>query len=678
MYVAAILVSAMVLSVGETSLCRAGAEAWRPRARPQRSTWCTEHVQIPARTGAQPGPFDLIDHPYLREILDAVDDPEVRKIVFLGATQLGKTELVKAILLSQGEVARAPMMFAGPDQMYVREQRDAVYHQAEQMPLLAPRIPPPRLRNDRFIDLERCLIYLAWSGSRQRLSGRSCKLVLCSEVDRWRNPPSMADERTKAFPDNSCVVYEGTPVDASPYLEDEYQQTDRRTFEVPCPKCGHWQGLRFFPHRSGAYAGCGGVAGLQPKAGGWLTPDEARKAAYYLCEKGCRIAEVDRMTMIRKGIWVPEGCAVSKAGKITGTPANPCRRRGYRVNSLYSKTITFGAAAERYLLARDNSEKLKRFFNDWLGMRFLPRGTTPRWKDLGARLAGAHLRGTVPRGAYFLTATADVQERGVYWVVRAWGDGKTSWLVDFGYCPKRTLARLSPAEDPSALADEELAGDLAQLDAAILRKRWNVDGENPRGFSQLAVRVLGIDRGYRPTDVVSFLRAHPGTRVIAVFGDPKITPGSLFRPMKTERSAKDGKPVDEDPRTWGIDTSAYKSEIADRWQADRTRAGAWWLPADILSTPGGEDYLRQITAETKRLDEVKGRKVVRWSLISHEMPNHWGDCETYNACLADMVTGNEWDASQWPDPARRPRPAAEDAPDPGLHAREDDPDFSAR
>lgn len=620
----------------------AGAEAWRPAPPVVRSQWCAENLRLPAETAAEPGSFDLDDHRYLVEILDAVDDPEVRKIVVVGATQIGKTELDRAIIASQGEVGRAPMMFAGPDRAYVVEQRDAVYARADLSPALAGRVPPKRFRNDRHIDLERCLVYLAWSGSSQRLSGRACKIVLISEADRWRRPIALAEERTKAFQDSSLVFVEGSPLGASPCLEAEYQATDRRTYRVPCPRCGQFQELRFFPFRHGPHSGRGGVAGLQDAQGQWLSPEEARQSAYYLCIKGCKIPADEQREMVRRGVWAPEGCGVNRSGKVTGKPmAEGCeRRRGYRLNSLLQQP--FGRVAEQYLLKRDTTEGLGGFFNDWLGLGFTPRGKTPRWRDLGERLAGTYPRGVVPRGAYFLTGAADVHLRGVWWTVRAWGGHKTSWLIDFGYLAKEAGA---PGSDDDA--GEVLSSDLAKLDAAVLNRHWDVLGETPHGYSRLAVRLFGIDRGYRPTDVDRFVRARKTGRLLAVYGDPHCLPGALYRLHRLERDARSGKLYPQGTDAWGIDTTAYKGEIHDRWTADRTQPGAWWLPEDIIETPGGEDYLRQVVNERRELVPLHGRKQVRFVVIATETGCHCGDTETYSAALADMVTGGQWDPAQW-------------------------------
>ncbi|MFO8014361.1 MAG: terminase gpA endonuclease subunit [Phycisphaerae bacterium] len=643
-------------------------EAWRPRPRIARSAWCEENLRLPGDYSTDPGGFSVADREYQREILDAVDDPSVRQIVFVAAPQIGKTEVARAVVASQGEVDAAPMMFAGPDQLYIREQRDQIYRNCEVTPALRRRVPPERERNDRWIDLQRCRVFLAWSGSSQRLSGRSCKIVLASECDRWQLSPELAEKRTRAFW-RSCVMYEGSPVGDSPVLYGMYRQSDRRTYRIPCPLCGHHQELRFFPHRQDPFAGKGGVAGLQRPDGSWKTPEEARRDAYYVCEScGGRIESRQKAAMVARGVWCPEGCEVLD-GKVTGKPSHPGRRRGYRLSALYAPTVSFGDAAEAYLRLRDTTQGMQTFWNDWLGLAYTPRGKTPQWKELGLRLAGVTRRGQVPVWAFFLTAGVDVQADRVYWIVRAWGDGCTSALIDWG-CFHRV---------ETEAAGTVLSSDLAQLDA-VLAHRWPVVGENPRGLSALAACRLGIDTGYRPTDVFAWVRAHPGERVLAVAGDPKIVPGVLYRLARLEKNVRTGKAYPEGTTRWGIDTSAYKSDLQDRWHADRGAPGVWWLPADVLQSKDGEDYLRQITNERRVQEAARGKnlqvgaKTTRWEVISEATGNHYWDCEVYARALADMVVGQIWDASQWSWGVPTPK-TSESAE---IAARETNENFSAR
>jgi len=245
------------------ALIAAWRTAWLPRPRPVRSAWCAEHIRLPDQVSAQPGPFSFDGREYQPAMLDVIDDPAIREVVIIAAPQVGKTELERAMICSQGEVDRAPMMFAGPDQPYAREQRDNVYAIAEATPALRRRIPPTWRRNDRAIDLQTCLVWLAWSGSTQRLSGRSCKIVLCSEVDRWANDPHLAKKRTAAFW-RSCVVYEGSPDRREPLPGPALQGLGSADLALPVPPLRHVPAPAIFPlqRRSRrpagvASAGCG-------------------------------------------------------------------------------------------------------------------------------------------------------------------------------------------------------------------------------------------------------------------------------------------------------------------------------------------------------------------------------------------------------------------------------------
>lgn len=639
-----------ILTATIAAITAPGAEAWRIPIRPARSEWCERNLRVPKKTAARPGRIRL-DGPraYWREIVDAVDDPDVREIVIPAVPQLGKTTVSRAIVLSQGEVDRAPMLFSGPNKVYAQQERANLYAMAEASPVLRERIPPPHRRNDRVIDLDRCLIHLGWSGSTQTLSGRSCKKVIVSEGDRFSCSPDFARQRVNAFPASSTVIYEGSVVGSASTLWTFYQSSDRRTFHVPCPHCGHHQELRFFPHRRGDYAGCGGIAGIKNEAGEYLTPEQARKGAYYLCERGCRITDDDKPAMIAAGRWVPEGQRMTPDGKLVGRPANPGRRRGYHLSALYSPAQSFGDLAEYFLLKRDEPLGMERFWNDVIGKPYKPRGKTPRWQELGRRLAGSHARGEVPAWAYFLVGAGDVQEDHAYWQVWGFGDRCTSALVDFGLLTR-----------PAGETGRELNGDLDQLDRAVLERRWPVTGENPMGYRHLAVARFGLDSGYRLHAVLAFVRAHPGDRVLAIAGDPKPVPGVPYRPQILERNTRTGEVYPEGSKRWVIDTSGYKTDVMDRWHADLRAPGVCWFPRDILDTPGGEDFLRQSTNE-KRTDERKrGRLRSLWEVISSEIGNHHWDVWIYARAIADMVVGGEWDARRWPW-IQRAAPAVEEA-----------------
>lgn len=642
------------------TLCSELSELLRPRERVDRPFWCEQHLRLPPETSAEATRFDLTRHPWVRAWLEAMDDPITRIVTIMGGTQIGKTTFEQAALASCAILSPAPAMLAGPDRGFVRELRDKVYRMAEESEPLKGLIPPPARRNDRWIDLGTMICYLAWAGNTQRLSGKACKRVLCTEIDRWRNPPRYGNtakivaERVKAYM-RSLIVYEGNPTDELGAIFMFWDESDRRRFCVPCPTCNHYQELRFFPHKEGKFAGCGGIGGLTDAKGDFLPVDEVRQSAYYICEQGCTITTDQKWDCIPHGIWAPEGQRV-KNGKLTGKPKRSARHAGFHISSLYSLVLSFGDVAAEYLRAREQTEDLKVWWNNWLGLPFSVQTKMPKWSEIGRRLAGYHTRGFVPQPALFLTAGVDVQEDAVYWVVRAWGEGGTSWLVDWGRINQRIGADGIPIAD----------SDLAELDQALFLRTFPLVQPNPVGRVELQIRMIGIDVNYRAHSVHRWAKSHPGDRVRCVAGVAGLV--DLWQRSTIERSARDGKPYEGGLVRWGLNTDVFKSDLQSRWAVDQGQPGGWWLCKDVLTI--GETYLRQIVNEAPVMKRNKaGHKVRMWEVVDKRTGNHYWDDEVYARAMAEMVTGGEWDnlVSRAGGSNRRARPTVEhtaNGPDP--------------
>src|SRR6185437_1902672 len=350
--------------------------------------------------------------------------------------------------------------------------------------------PGSREWNDISINFRNSITYLGYAGSTQSLSGETCRYVFKTELDRWRDwetqgsSSSKADERTKNW-QKFFILQESTPTDETSEICAQYELSDKRRYLVPCPHCGHFQELRFFKHKEGPFVGRGQIKGLQDDAGRWLPVEAVHKSAWYECEaEGCKIEDWHKPQMLARGRWCPAGQTVNKAGQLEGTPDRSARHRGYKLSSLYSPKLTFGQIAAKYLESRDDQASLQVFWNDWLGLQWFRKRPTPKFEKIGRRLQGAHKRGYVPQQAFFLTLAADVQADRVYWVVRAWGEGSTSWLIDFGMIPQKTNPETGDIIPNS---------DLATLYSEILPRSFPLIAPNAAGRKQLPIYRAGID-----------------------------------------------------------------------------------------------------------------------------------------------------------------------------------------
>ena len=659
---------------------QAGATAWRPNPPVKITEWITENFRLSPLFEASAGGYSLEDNPFWREPLEMMQDHEVRQVSMKKSTQVGGTLTLIGAMLAFSVIDAAPAMVVTPDEISGIELRDRLYANAEESAGTSHMAPPERFRNTRHIDLGPCRTYLAWAGSAQRLRGRACKRVWRSEIDVWAekankggNPIAASAERVKRF-FNSFIYDESSPSGDNSVIAGLYDLGDQRQWWCQCPICGRWQVLRFFPYRDGELRGRGGVSGIKDDDGNYLPTDQAIQRAHYVCIGGCQIPAARKDEMVRSGVWLPSGVKVDRKSRkaitrgdldLIGQPDRTKRHATYHLWSIHSPTVSLSKLVAAYL-DRRTSSNLRKFFEDWLGLEFATRRTIDKWEVLGQRLAGPYLRGTVPETAWFLTAGVDVQQDGCYWVVRAWGDDSTSWLVDWGY-QKRFFGSESKPEDE---AEGVLRSDLRQLMDALIHRRFPVvsletrePATNPLGRRTLLAKRIGVDSNYYPRDVHQFVQWSNTERVVCIRGDHTLTPKERFRENVIERPKRGGPDYAHGGMLqWGIFTTAYKETLRDtKWNIPISQPGAWVIPGDTIRTGG--DYLRQLINE-RPIDEIgkDGRKKTIWKPRSDAIGVDFWDCEIYAFAMAEIelhLQNLTWDASKWPTPSKESRPRIE-------------------
>ena len=637
---------------------RAGIEALRPRSTKKIDRWCEDNLVLPPETEGTSAKLDLKHRPYWRRFFEALHDPEVERIYIPKSTQVGGTAICIAALVALSELHPAPMMAVAPNQAAVIELRDRIYGWAKYCKVTKDRVPREKDWNSRHLDLKNCRIYLAYSGGRQSLRGRPCRLVFMTEADVFRKADKAGDafsaarERVKAFYRRKIIV-ETSPAGDPSTITTAYEQSNKLRWFGCCPCCGTLQPLRFFTYRSGALRGRGGIAGYRDKDGNLLEDDDAREKAHYVCIKGCQITQDRKSEFIENGCWVAAGQKVSKDGKrIVGKPARSKRITGLHVWSIMSPTISFADLASAYI-DKWHEGAIPEFWTDWLGLKYESPHKFPKWHILGARLRGEHSRGEVPSPAWFLTAGSDVQEDRVYWVVRGWGDGGTSWLVDWG-----VQYRYGEEGDSDEDVTIPIASDINQLPDAVLDKSWPIAGgrENPMGRTRMGVSLLACDSNWRTPAVHDWwvsLPARVRRRVRLVRGDQNVHPSKLFRHNVVKKNSRTGTPYKNGGmHQWGIFVNVLKERLASKFTSRPGEPGSFYLTSDICIR--GKEYLKQIVNEPRTIKITpEGRRKVEWVQASRRIGVDFWDCEVYAAAAAEMIVRKfpgepGWRASKWP------------------------------
>lgn len=584
------------------------------------SEWA-DRYRVLDQNQPEPGPWSTDRAPYLRGIMDAFSDPLVERITFVACTQVGKTEALINCLGYAIDQNPGPALWVLPKSDLLGT---FVGHR------LMPAIEASKTLVDQVLDgrsdwtkrgivFQRMHLLFGSSNSPTDLSSNPMRYLFLDEVDKYplfsgreADPISLAEERTSNFPD-SKIFKVSTPTTEAGYIWRSWELSDQRTFHVPCPFCGTFQVLTF------------GNVKWPDDVHGQPERIEQGELAWYECAK-CkeRIEERHKRGMLARGVWVPAGGRVSNDGRAVGGMSSP--HAGFHVSALYSPWRTWSDCAAKFLRSKDDHAALMNFNNSWLGVI---------WQEKAAETTEDHVRAlvepyaanVVPADAKLLTAGIDIGEHEIHFVVRAWGAGTRSWLVQ--------CDRLHTLE---------------QVDSLVTTGMWKrADG------GQMPIALACIDSGFRTDEVYEMCRG-TGDLIRPTKGYDKLRDGGFFRVSRIERTV-DGKPFGV--QLWQLNTTLLKDKLHRLITTPAGQPGRFAVHAEAPP-----DYLRTLIAEHKVVVRSKttGLATEVWRKRPGGGANHYFDAEVYALAAAEMLqvhatAGGEQLATQ-PTQARGERDVA--------------------
>jgi phage terminase large subunit GpA-like protein len=606
----------------DVRLMRGTTNKWRPRRRISTIDWFEENIRLPKKVSAFSGFYNRRNFAYQIGIADMFDDTEVKELSLQWATQLGKSTFIQFLISKIACVDPSPVMFVCPDRPTAQEvSKERIMGAAKQIPELREKLLPDARQNAMMPDLGDCLVFMAWSGSPTSMGQRSCRYVFGTEISKWsRDKSEEADaadlvrERVKGFWDHK-LIFEGTPTMKGVCRVEELglKSSQWLEYHVPCPHCNEMQVLDF-EH-----------VVFDKGEKGELDRDLAEQTAYYKCEhcKG-KIQDRHKLKMLRKGVWAEKDIRIPKGfkGSVFFTPGKAKTRIHTHLESVASPVLTFGAVAGEFVrcMQGDKKKTFQNFTNSWRALTWAPKIKEHKWEDVRIRLVNKEARrGVVPSWAGFLTAGIDIQEGWGVYVVRAWGVGGRSRLVDWGQI----------------------------ISYGEIQQKIFERGFPHEGRGELAsVLLTGIDSGYKPYEVYQFvnrINQKYGERMRAIKGQPK---GAPYWMSELERSGSDGKVIPGGIQLWSLADPHWKSFLTARYDIPLGSGGAWELP---LEADADEMYLRQITSEVQQEIEARnGQKKYEWIVTDTKAGNHYFDAEKIAAAMADMCGWHHLEIKEQP------------------------------
>lgn len=570
------------------------------------SQWADRYRMLSAESSAEPGRWHTDKAPYQREIMDAIGDPHIRRVVIMCAAQLGKTELLLNILGYFMAYAPAPILVMQPTlDMGQTFSKDRLAPMIRDTPVLRGLVDvKSRYAGNTILkkNFPGGHITIVGANSATGLASRPIKVLLADEVDRYPgsagtegDPLSLAQKRQTTFWDKKTVMVSTPVIKGHSRIETEYNQSTREEWNVPCPECGHYQPFVW--------------------ANLIFDPDDLQKEIVYKCERcGCVANEYRWKQQSQQGRFVAE---------------NPgAETRGFHLNTLASTFCGWKEIVQKFIVAKEqldqgNPEGMKVWVNTELGETWEERGEQVEDTELFNRRE--IYDAVVPEEVLVLTAGVDVQDDRFEVEIVGWGVSKESWGIRY----------------------QKIYGDMLKeqvwedLDAFLQTVWCKKDGT--------ALRIISccIDSGGHHTDqVYRFTKERYERGVWAIKGKGGAEVPYIRNPTTNNR-------VKTPLFIIGVD--AGKVLLYQRLRHNTKGPNYCHFPANE-EAGYDETYFKGLTSEKMVVRFRKGRSVTVWELKDSKYKRN-EPLDLRNYATAALEIANPVLAKPEPGMAQRPRRA---------------------
>ena len=193
------------------------AEVLKPPPRLTLSQWADKYRMLSPESSAEPGRWHTGKAPYQREIMDAIGDPHIPKVVIKSAAQIGKTDIILNAIGYYMKYAPAPIMNMQPTlDMGQTFSKDRLAPMLRDTPVLRDLVDTKsRYAGNTILkkNFPGGHITIVGANSPASLASRPIKVLLADEVDRYPgsagtegDPLLLAQKRQTTFWDKKTVV----------------------------------------------------------------------------------------------------------------------------------------------------------------------------------------------------------------------------------------------------------------------------------------------------------------------------------------------------------------------------------------------------------------------------------------------------------------------------------------
>ena len=556
-------------------------QTWTPPKNLKISDWADHYRKLSPESSAEAGQWRTDRAEYQREIMDAFNEPDIQRIIFMKSAQVGATEILLNVIGYYIDQDPAPMLIMQPTLAMAQAfSKDRLATMIRDSDKIRDCVKDARSRDSGNTVLSKKFaggnLNIVGSNSAAGLASRPIRIVLADEVDRYESsagaegdPISLATKRTTTFWNKKIYMCSTPTIKGLSRIETAFEESDKRYYNVPCPECNTKQILKW-------------------KNVIW---DEGKpETAAYACQEcGSVIDESKKQWMLKHGEWIATAPKSDTAG--------------FHISELYSVWSTWADMAKNFLEAKKQPEMLKTWINTALGESWQEQGDTVEYETLLERRLNYDST-SIPEEVLIIVAGCDTQKDRIEVTLTGFGRNYQAWVID----------HLIFWGDPNA-------NNVWQDLDAFLKKRFKTESERI-----IPISCTCIDSGGLSTNqVYQFTKPRQARRIFAVKG-----------------LSVAGKPIANKPSfvgknkavLYGVGTDSAKEAIFARLTTDVDKT-TLHFPSDV-----DEEYFKQLTAEKRVAKFIRGRKSLVWKQIRPR--NEALDCLVY--CFAAIYILNpNWD-----------------------------------
>lgn len=549
------------------------------------SDWADAYRRLSAESSAEAGRWRTDRAEYQREMMNAITDPKVNKVVFHTSAQIGKSECINNILGYYMDYDPAPIMFIMPTEDVVKGySQDRIDPMIRDTPVLREKIDEKKSRDSgntkTYKKFQGGYLTLNGANAPSKLASRPIRIVLADEVDRFPassgeegDPLSLAEVRQTTFWNKKTVIASTPTIKGASKIDKEYEMSSQEVLNVACPHCGVYQPLVWaqikFNHFKEQESGQDG---------------NKFELLGYVC-KECGVVDSEIRWKKQPIKWIANNPSVKNI-------------RGFHLNALASKWKKWESIVDDFLTAKKKGrEELKVWVNTMLGESWEEESEVD-FNDLLAKRR-QYYNCLIPNDVLALTCGVDVQDNRLEYEIVGWGLGKTSWGIKYG------IILGDPAnEETWDKLSEVLFADYTRNDGQVLH-----------------IMSTCVDSGGHKTEqVYDYCRNHFLQNVYAIKG----VGGSGVPFVKIPKNVNDAGVY-----LFNIGVDVGKDTLFSRLKVQyETEAGFCHFPIEA-DRGYDEEYFKGLISEHKITKYTRGQARIVWEKRSDRARNEPLDLRNY-------------------------------------------------